>query len=36
MYMYLNHSPGDMQYVGEHLPENQIFAQCHKDYTSEM
>lgn len=35
-YQYLKSELNDNQYKGEHVTENRIFAQFHKDYTEAM
>ena len=35
-YQYISTTLKSKQYVGEHIPENRIFAQFHKDYTQAM
>ena len=35
-YQSLDKKLGNKQYIGDHIPENRIFAQYHKDYTKQM
>ncbi|XP_076108871.1 ATP-dependent DNA helicase Q1-like [Mytilus galloprovincialis] len=35
-YQFINYELKEEQYIGEAIPENRIFGQFHKDYTSQM